>query len=107
MASLRDDLARRAPRVRWEPAEKFHCTLRFLGNVGAPVLAALEEELRGAAALVPPLSLRYSGIGAFPDAAHPRVIWIGVGDVTGWALRRPSSRFIPTSRSGAPGEPRS
>ena len=78
MALLRDDLVRRARDVRWEVPEKFHCTLRFLGNVERSRLGSVEQQVAAAASGTPPLSLRYSGIGVFPDMTMPRVIWVGI-----------------------------
>jgi len=83
MAILRDDLARRMREVRWEDARKFHCTLRFLGSVEHARLGPIEEQVRAAASGTPPLSLRYSGIGFFPDSGHPRILWVGITDIDG------------------------
>jgi RNA 2',3'-cyclic 3'-phosphodiesterase len=55
-----------------------HLTLRFLGEVDpgrvAAILASLEEVGRA----TPPFTLRLEGVGAFPTAASPRVVWVGV-----------------------------
>ncbi|HMK38598.1 MAG TPA: RNA 2',3'-cyclic phosphodiesterase, partial [Bacteroidota bacterium] len=69
--------------VRWEDARKFHCTLRFLGSVEQERLDSIEEQVRSAASLTRPLSLRYAGIGFFPDSAHPRIVWVGITDEAG------------------------
>jgi 2'-5' RNA ligase len=78
MALLRDDLARRTRDVRWEATGKFHCTLRFLGNVERSRLGSIEQQVESAASGIPPLSLSYSGIGFFPDSTSPRIIWVGI-----------------------------
>jgi len=83
MALLRDDLARGTGDVRWEPPEKLHCTLRFLGNVERPGLGAVERQVEIAASETPPLSLGYGGIGFFPDRARPRILWVGIRDAGG------------------------
>jgi len=79
LARLSADLARSTTAVRWEGPAKFHCTVRFLGNVERSRLAALEEEIRRAAA-VPPLSVAYTGLGFFPPGAPPRIVWAGIRD---------------------------
>ncbi|HVC20665.1 MAG TPA: RNA 2',3'-cyclic phosphodiesterase [Vicinamibacterales bacterium] len=73
-------LARRGParRVRWVAAEQLHLTLAFMGAVPDPQMAAVT------AALAPPMpveafTLELSGLGMFPAAGPPRVLWIGVG----------------------------
>jgi 2'-5' RNA ligase len=87
MALLTGELSHRWRNVRWEAPGKFHCTLCFLGNVRRALLPSIERRVAHAAAGTPPLSLAYSGIGFFPDATRPRVIWIGIQDVTGELLR--------------------
>jgi 2'-5' RNA ligase len=83
MALLRDDLSRRTRDVRWEPPDKLHCTLRFLGNVERSLLGSVEQVVESAASGIPPLTLGYAGIGFFPDRTRPRIIWIGIRDVGG------------------------
>jgi len=66
--------------VRWARRDQFHLTLRFLGNVEArftePLAQAVRDACRGFAAF----RLHAEGIGFFPDARAPRVIWVGVKD---------------------------
>lgn len=70
--------------VRWVPPEQFHLTLRFLGDVPSDLVASLVDSLAETCAHVPPFGLRVRGIGFFPGARSPRVIWAGVesGDET-------------------------
>jgi RNA 2',3'-cyclic 3'-phosphodiesterase len=62
--------ARRAPE---------HLTLRFLGEISPESVPALEATLRPALAPLAPFDLVVEGIGAFPSAERPRVVWRGVG----------------------------
>jgi len=64
--------------VRWTPLEQMHLTLRFLGDVPEESVPAIVEALHRAAATVAPFALRASGLGCFPDARRPRVLWAGV-----------------------------
>lgn len=63
--------------IRWVQLEGLHLTLKFLGEVTASreaeIIAALQSAVRGAK----PFSLALDGLGAFPTAARPRVLWIG------------------------------
>ncbi|MGD8990732.1 MAG: RNA 2',3'-cyclic phosphodiesterase [Desulfobacterales bacterium] len=65
--------------VKWVRPENIHLTLKFLGNIDAnrtdAVVNAMTLAARGRAAL----HLNASGIGVFPNARRPRVIWIGLG----------------------------
>ena len=65
-------------RITWVRREALHLTLFFF-PAADPVL-----EQRIASVLVPPLSvpafeLSFEGLGFFPSAKSPRVLWLGVG----------------------------
>jgi len=77
-AELRRSLPQQT--VRWTRPEQFHLTLKFLGNVDSAQTPALTEVLTGVCLTFQPLALRACGVGAFPDAHAPRVIWIGIND---------------------------
>jgi 2'-5' RNA ligase len=63
--------------VRWEPAEKLHITVRFLGDTKPERRARLESSLARWAETIEPFDLAIHTLGAFPTAEHPRVIWAG------------------------------
>ena len=66
--------------VRWTNAEQLHLTLMFLGNVPTRSLEAVKQSLAEACAGVRTFTLRAKGIGFFPNAHSPRVIWVGFED---------------------------
>lgn len=66
--------------VRWTKRDQFHLTLKFLGNVAAKRVEQLTQALHGAGLGTGPLRLRAEGVGFFPGARVPRVLWIGVHD---------------------------
>jgi 2'-5' RNA ligase len=55
-----------------------HLTLRFLGESPPDRLTRLEGHLGAAAEACPPSVARLSGLGTFPEAGAPRVLWLGV-----------------------------
>jgi 2'-5' RNA ligase len=55
-----------------------HLTLRFLGEVAPERNDAIAARLAGVARESPPFVLRLEGVGAFPNPARPRVLWVGV-----------------------------
>ena len=63
--------------VRWAGPEAIHMTLKFLGEVAEGQAAAVESVLGAVAAAHAPIRLELGGVGAFPDAKDPRVIWMG------------------------------
>ncbi|HZO81512.1 MAG TPA: RNA 2',3'-cyclic phosphodiesterase [Candidatus Binataceae bacterium] len=65
--------------IRWVRPSNFHLTLFFLGPAVirerlVPVAYALEE----IAAETAPFDLEVRGAGVLPDAARPRVLWVGL-----------------------------
>ncbi len=64
--------------VRWAPPAQMHLTLKFLGNVASNRIDELVASLRSACDGVAPLELSAAGIGFFPNAQRPRVIWAGI-----------------------------
>jgi RNA 2',3'-cyclic 3'-phosphodiesterase len=66
--------------VRWTKPEQFHLTLRFLGDVSSNRVTGLQDSLRAVCSCTSPLNLRAQGVGFFPKARSPRVIWIGIND---------------------------
>lgn len=64
--------------VRWTPAANLHLTLRFLGEIDQSQCDALLTMLSSLAAQHPALSLYSEGLGCFPNAARPSVIWCGL-----------------------------
>ena len=78
-------LRRHAPpgAIRWTRPEQFHVTLKFLGDVPAAAVAALEKAAGETCANFPPLPMSAHGIGFFPGERQPRVLWAGAHDEAG------------------------
>jgi 2'-5' RNA ligase len=80
---LRQALQDSGADVKWEPPEKLHCTVRFLGDTNPDLLDLLKEKASTLAATTPVLLIRYSGLGCFPSLQDPRVVWVGMEDPEG------------------------
>jgi RNA 2',3'-cyclic 3'-phosphodiesterase len=63
--------------ARYEPAEKLHVTLAFLGRVDREQLGEVEAILDQVAGDQRSFDLTLDKMGAFPHERRPRVIWIG------------------------------
>jgi RNA 2',3'-cyclic 3'-phosphodiesterase len=65
-----------AKKPRWVRPENLHVTLKFIGRIEParldPIRATLAE-VRSEA----PIDLRFRGLGFFPNARRPRVLWAG------------------------------
>ena len=66
--------------VRWTRREQFHLTLRFLGNVDAERLQALEDSARKVCAGFGPFQAWARQVSFFPERGLPRVVWVGIQD---------------------------
>ena len=65
-------------RAAWVREEQIHLTLRFLGDIGENEAERLSAILEARFAGTRPFTLRVSGIGVFPNARRPAVLWAGV-----------------------------
>jgi RNA 2',3'-cyclic 3'-phosphodiesterase len=69
------------PAARWGRPEGMHVTLKFIGHAiadgDAEKLAATRAML-AAVRSSEPVEIVYRGVGFFPDARRPRVVWCGV-----------------------------
>src|SRR5271169_4693877 len=76
--------------IRWVRRANFHLTLFFLGpSVPRERLVPIADALGAIAKTTAPFEIAARGVGAFPNLARPRVIWVGLhGDaLTGLAAR--------------------
>ena len=70
-----------AMRVAWVPAANLHVTLKFLGWTSEEALEAVADRLRRELLRRPAVEVRARGLGVFPTATSPRVIWCGLEDL--------------------------
>lgn len=66
--------------VRWENWEKFHLTLKFLGEVDDSKLSDVEKSLRLGGQGVSTFEMAITGFGGFPSLRRPRVLFVGLSD---------------------------
>lgn len=69
--------------VRWVQPDGIHLTLKFLGDTPLPVVEQVKAALARAAAEARPFSFTLGGLGCFPNARQPRVVWVGVHEPSG------------------------
>ena len=62
----------------WTKHGNFHLTLKFLGDVHPEAIHEVSETLQRVTDTYAPFSIAFGGIGAFPNLARPRVIWLGI-----------------------------
>ncbi len=69
-------------RARWVRRENLHLTLWFIGEVDDARLQAILDALAAPFSLAA-FDVHLAGLGAFPAAGLPRVLWMGLRDGTG------------------------
>ena len=79
LAALIERLREPDDGIRWVQRANFHLTLFFLGpSVARERLAPIAEALGTIAAASAPFEISARGVGAFPNLARPRVVWVGI-----------------------------
>lgn len=66
--------------VKWVPPENLHVTLKFLGDVSREKLSRVQAAIDEVAGKLTAFDLTVGGMGLFPTAKRPRVIWVGLED---------------------------
>jgi RNA 2',3'-cyclic 3'-phosphodiesterase len=79
LADVQDRLGRDRPPVKWVAPASLHLSLKFLGETDADLVPSIGAAMRSALAAHRPAGLHLAGVGAFPNARRPSVIWVGVG----------------------------
>jgi RNA 2',3'-cyclic 3'-phosphodiesterase len=64
--------------VRWVPAHNVHLTLKFLGDVSPSSVDLIKQMLVSEALEFLPFNMQVEGLGCYPNARRPRVLWVGL-----------------------------
>ncbi len=64
--------------VKWVDEDALHVTLKFLGEVDEARSGAIGQALSDAVRGVKSFDVGLGGLGAFPDAERPHVLWLGL-----------------------------
>jgi 2'-5' RNA ligase len=78
LMAVQQELAALAQDVKWVEPENLHVTLKFLGQVDERAVHTVCRLAEEAVAGREPVQITVAGVGAFPNAKRPRVIWAGV-----------------------------
>jgi len=84
---LQTELQRSHADVRWESPDKFHITIKFLGEVDDRRLPEIIALVGSVVQSHTCFNVVYAGLGAFPDTRHPKVVWIGCENPDGTLIR--------------------
>lgn len=76
VAAVQQQLEAAGAKLKLVELENLHLTLRFIGEIPRELVERVMEALRGVE--FAPFTVRFVGLGAFPNPRRPRVIWVGV-----------------------------
>jgi RNA 2',3'-cyclic 3'-phosphodiesterase len=65
-----------AKKPRWVRPENLHVTLKFIGHIDPALLDPIRATLAKLCS-DGPVDLRFRGLGFFPNAKRPRILWAG------------------------------
>ena len=83
LEQLRVRLQHHLPDARWVRPELMHVTVKFLGNTPNDQVGDVIEAGLAAVEGAGVCRLEAAGLGAFPGARRPRVVWVGLrGDLS-------------------------
>jgi 2'-5' RNA ligase len=80
IAHLKHDVPART--VRWVRPEGIHLTLKFLGDVPFEKIDQISATLESVCLEYVSFSVNIGGFGCFPNFHRPRVLWIGIQDLS-------------------------
>jgi 2''-5'' RNA ligase len=63
--------------IRWENQNKFHVTMKFLGDVPPEQLHQLQSSLNQNGQSIPRFEITLTNVGCFPAIHTPKIVWIG------------------------------
>jgi RNA 2',3'-cyclic 3'-phosphodiesterase len=78
IATIQAELKGSQADVKWDSPDKFHITLKFLGDVESSQIDQISSSITSLVKAATPFEVIYHGVGAFPNLHNPRVIWIGI-----------------------------
>jgi 2'-5' RNA ligase len=77
ITSIQAQLIKSGAEVKWDTPEKFHITLKFLGDTEPALISSIARELQNSIGSFPSFDLSYFSLGGFPNVTRPRVVWVG------------------------------
>lgn len=80
LAAIQGELKNRGAEARWVKLENIHITLRFLGDCDPKHIQKIAAQLSTILSHFQCFKLTIDTIQAFPNIAHPKIIWAGISN---------------------------
>jgi len=74
---IRDQIYGSCKRVKWEPKEKLHITLKFLGDIPESIEKFILEKIKKIVNKSSHINLNFSKFGLFFRDNSPKILWAG------------------------------
>ena len=74
----KDELLGQIKNVRWEPKEKLHLTLKFLGDIKEELVEKYSDSIEKVVKNYCSLNLSFSEFGVFKRGDEPKIFWVGL-----------------------------
>jgi RNA 2',3'-cyclic 3'-phosphodiesterase len=75
---ISEDARRSKLNVRWVKVDNIHLTVVFMGNVREDDVPSIKEAIKTVCIESGPFDISLKGVGVFPNARRPRIIWLGL-----------------------------
>ena len=69
--------------ISWVHQQNLHVTVKFFGETTDTQVSAIYQVVKPVLAEFSPFDVELKGVGVFPDARHPRTLWVGIGGDVG------------------------
>ena len=77
LSDIQSELRRTDADIRWEPPEKFHGTIKFLGDTNEDILPQISQNIRSVITRFKAIELQFDRFGCFPNERRPKILWVG------------------------------
>lgn len=68
--------------LKWAKPENWHATLIFLGSTPEPAIPIIQNLIENSFDRIASFATELSGVGVFPNSGHPKVLWLGITDIS-------------------------
>ena len=75
---VQQELSPRLPAINWVRPESIHLTVKFLGYVVPSLIDEMHSVVAPVVSQQFPFTVVIQGLGVFPDARYPRILWVGL-----------------------------
>ena len=87
-------------KASWARDANLHLTLKFLGEISTTSVADFSKAVSLAVTQVQPFSIRFEQAGIFPTHGQPRVLWIGINDLSSKLAELHARLEVESARAG-------